>query len=269
MRYQIDHDLHIHTHLSICSSDEGQTPESILAHAKKSGLRTVCITDHYWDSAVPCHTGVNWWYEAQNFAHISQDCPMPKDDEVQVLFGCETDLDSENFVGIPQERWQDFSFIIVSTTHFHHMCGAAWENPTVEDLARLWVERFDAVLNANLPFGKVGIAHLACGLICMNSREKYLEVLDLIPATEMERLFAKAAKLGAGIELNFSDMSFADGEAETILRMFRIAKACGCKFYFGSDAHERTAFDGVAGIFERAITLLDLQESDKFIISEK
>ena len=37
--------------------------------------------------------------------------------------------------------------------------------------------------------------------------------------------------------------------------------------YLGSDAHERHAFNGVKDIFERAITLLDLKESDKFIIS--
>ncbi len=266
MRYQIDHDLHIHTHLSICSDDEGQNPESILAHAKKNGLKTVCITDHYWDDAVPCHTLVNWWYEAQNYAHISQDCPMPKDEEVQVLFGCETDLDSDNKVGIPRERWNDFGFIIISTTHFHHMCGPEWENPSPLDRARLWVERLEAVLNTPLPFGKVGIAHLACGLIDIHSREGYLETLRLIPTADMERLFTKAAKLGVGIELNFGDMSFAEEEAETVLRMFRIAKACGCKFYFGSDAHTRKAFEGVMEIFERAITLLDLQGSDKFII---
>ena len=44
-----------------------------------------------------------------------------------------------------------------------------------------------------------------------------------------------------------------------------VAKACGCKFYLGSDAHGRDGFAGVDKLFGRAIDLRDLQESDKFI----
>ena len=59
-------------------------------------------------------------------------------------------------------------------------------------------------------------------------------------------------------------MDFADDEADTVLRMFRIAKDCGCKFYLGSDAHHPRDFQNVRTIFARAIDLLGLQESDKF-----
>jgi len=51
-----------------------------------------------------------------------------------------------------------------------------------------------------------------------------------------------------------------------VLRMFHVAKQCGCKFYLGSDAHERWSFDGVYDVFERAINHLGLEESDKFEI---
>ena len=137
--------------------------------------------------------------------------------------------------------------------------------PYAEAVANRWVSRLDALLNAELPFKKTGIAHLACGLIDNRSREACLAALECIPTAEMERLFTKAAQLGVGIELNAGDMCFAPQEEDTILRMFRIAKACGCKFYLGSDAHGRESFAHVDEIFERAIDLLDLQESDKFI----
>ncbi len=265
MRFTIDHDLHIHTRLSICSDDPDQTPESILRHAKETHLKTICITDHYWDSAVPCTTAVNWWYEKQNFEHISQSLPLPQSEDVRFLFGCETDVDSINVLGVPESRWNDFDFIIISTTHFHHMSGPLWEDKSPEAIAKRWVERLDAVLNMKLPFHKVGIAHLATGVIG-NPHEATIAVLKLLPKDEMHRLFTKAATLGVGIELNADNMSFTDEEADVVLPMFRIAKACGCKFYLGSDAHERHAFNGVTDIFERAITLLDLKESDKFII---
>ena len=76
MRYTIDHDYHIHTYLSLCSQDPGQTPEGILKIAKENGLKRIVLTDHYWDTTVPCNTKVNPWYEMQNFDHIYQSCPF-------------------------------------------------------------------------------------------------------------------------------------------------------------------------------------------------
>ena len=48
------------------------------------------------------------------------------------------------------------------------------------------------------------------------------------------------------------------------LRIYRLAKEAGCRFYLGSDAHHPRAFDRAAENFEHIIGLLDLQESDKF-----
>lgn len=62
-------------------------------------------------------------------------------------------------------------------------------------------------------------------------------------------------------------MRFADAESEFILRIFRVAKECGCKFYFGSDAHHPNELDEAKAIFEKAIDLLELTEEDKFHIN--
>lgn len=93
-----------------------------------------------------------------------------------------------------------------------------------------------------------------------------MQVLDLLPSEKLIELFSKCAKLGVGIELNSSDMNFADNEADTVLRMFRIAKSCGCKFYMGSDAHHPKTLKAAKAIFERAIDALELTEDDKFYI---
>ena len=82
----------------------------------------------------------------------------------------------------------------------------------------------------------------------------------------MKRLFKKAAQFGVGIELNSSDMNFADEERDIVLKPYIIAKQCGCKFYCGSDAHHPKSLERAKGILERAITLLELTEDDKFII---
>ena len=47
MKFKIDHDYHIHSGLSECSSCADQTPARMLEYAKEYGLSRICITDHY------------------------------------------------------------------------------------------------------------------------------------------------------------------------------------------------------------------------------
>ena len=265
MKYKIDHDYHIHTFLSWCSSDEGQLPAAILEIAKARGLKQICVTDHYWDSAV---LGASNWYAPQNFEHISKSKPLPQDENIKFLFGAETELTKNLTLGIPLRRFNDFDFLIIPTTHFHMNGFTVNEDEfrNNQKLAKLWIKRLDYLLDLPLPFEKIGIAHLACHLINNNTYEDYLETLSLIEESEMERVFTKMAKVGCGVELNKGDMSFSDSEKDIVLRPFKIAKNCGCKFYLGSDAHNPSAFNNFKEVFDRAITLLDLKESDKFYI---
>lgn len=264
MKYIVDNDLHIHSYLSACSQDTEQTNERILEYARNCGLKTVCLTNHFWDSAVP---GASEWYAPQDFAHISKAKPLPTCDGIRFLFGCEADMDKQLRLGINEKLLPEFDFIIVSTTHLH-MKGFTSYNEDIADAkarARTWIKRLDALLEMELPFKKIGIAHLACRLIAP-TRGEYLETLSLLPEPELKRIFEKVASVGAGIELNGSDMSFSDEEEEIVLRPFRIAKECGCKFYFGSDAHHPAELERSIPIFERAVSLLGLTEEDKYII---
>ena len=265
MKFQIDHDYHIHSVLSSCSRDPEQSTQRILQYAKDKGLKEICITDHYWDSAVE---GASGWYAPQNFDHISQAKPLPQAEGIRFLFGCETEMDKFMTVGMPLSRFDDFDFVIIPTTHLH-MTGFTLSKKDAESNARraeLWVERLDKLFAQPLPFKKIGIAHLACPLLNKKSRQEYIEMLDMIPTADMERVFTKAAELGCGIELNRADMGFREGEKDSVLRMFRIAKRCGCKFYLGSDAHHPAGMDTSTPVFEKAIDLLGLTEDDKYHI---
>ena len=264
MKYIIDNDLHIHSKISSCSNDREQTNERILRYAKENGLRTICLTDHFWDETVD---GASDWYRPQNYKHIAAAKPLPQGENTRFLFGCETELNKDLTLGVSKENFGLFDFIIIPTTHFHMKGYTLTEEDlsTVQNRAYAWVKRLDAVLGMDLPFHKTGIAHLTCGLIAP-TRQDYIEVLKLIPEEEMKRLFSKAARLGVGIELNSSDMNFAKEEADVVLRPYRIAKECGCKFYCGSDAHHPHELDRAKAIFERAIDMLELKEEDKFVI---
>ncbi|MBR6579102.1 MAG: PHP domain-containing protein [Clostridia bacterium] len=262
MKYTFDHDFHIHSQISSCSRDPEQNNERILKYAEDEGLHTIVLADHFWDETVP---GASKWYAAQDYPHICQAKPLPQSDKVKFLFGCETEMDKNMTVGCSRERMEELAFIVIPTTHFHMEKFTIAEEhlATPQTRAQVWVDKLDALLSMDLPFHKIGIAHLVCGLIWKGDRAKYLETLDSIAEADMHRIFAKAASLGVGIEIN---MSYPDEERDTVLRPFRIAKEEGCKFYLGSDAHHPAGLDNARKKFERAIDDLELTEEDKFIL---
>ena len=266
MRYTVDHDYHIHSLLSSCSRDEGQTPERILQYALDNGLRRIVITDHYWDSSIE---GASDWYKPQNLEWIKKSLPLPSAEGVEFLFGAETEMKHDFTLGISKSALCELDFIVVPTTHLNGVgFGVSTElAKTPEGRAKTWLMKLEALLSKPLPFHKMGVAHLACSLIAPK-RETYLEALRLLPEGEMRRLFARAAEVGVGIELNSFDMRFSESEAECVLRPFEIAKACGCKFYLGSDAHHPKDLDAAKSVFERAIDYLELKESNKFYIGK-
>lgn len=260
MRYIVDHDFHIHSNLSPCGKDPTQTPENILKYAKRNGLRKIAVTDHFWDKAVPT---TKPYYQEKGFDLITKNLPLPQCDGIEFLFGCEADMDCNGNVGLSPANADKLDFIIVSTTHMH-----IWYDSTfsLEDRADAYVKRFQALLDSQLPLQKTGVAHLTNRLIARDQWDWHMQVLDMIPDETFQFLFRQAQEKGLGIELNIELPRYEEKDIPRILRPYQIAKACGCKFYLGSDAHRTDELDETIEIFRQIIDLLDLQECDKFII---
>lgn len=264
MKYIYDHDLHIHSVLSLCSGNPEQNPQRILKYAKDNNLKTICITDHFWHSEeIPCS---NDWYAQQNMAHIKKSLPLPQAEGINFLFGCETELSADFTLGVTEKDLDELDFIVIPTDHFHIRPFVLRNKDfsSAERRAESWYKHFEAVLDMALPWGKIGLAHLAISSLG-GTHEEYLETLATLDENEMKRLFTKAAKVNAGIELNYDDMNYKDKDKEAVLRMFKIAKECGCRFYLGSDAHSPDVFSTTKAVFEKAINDLELQENNKFI----
>lgn len=194
--FVVDHDFHIHSCLSTCSRDPEQTPHRLLRYAEENGFKQIVLTDHFWDSAVP---GASQWYRSQDYAWISQALPLPQSDQVSFLFGAETYMDAALTLGISDERWDAFSFVVIPTTHMHFrgFTLSAEEAETAQGRANAWVRRLDNLLSRDLPFHKIGIAHLVCGLIAPDL-ETYRQVFELLPDQKLEELFAQCARVGVG-----------------------------------------------------------------------
>ena len=258
MKFRIDHDMHMHSKLSICSTDPNQVPNELLRFAEEQGLSTICLTDHHWDEAVPTsYPKPDYWYSLQNWAKVSSWGKLPQGKNTRFLFGCEIDMDKAGALGLAPEHYDRFDFIIVPVNHLHltgFTCEGGEDSPT---RARLWCTRLERTLDAALPFHKVGLAHLTGAT----------DVFAYISDEELTRLFTKAAERGCGVELNCNWLDCSDEVFASIhLRVLGIAKACGCRFYLGSDAHSLDRFERRIANFTKIITALDLEESDKFIL---
>ncbi len=129
-------------------------------------------------------------------------------------------------------------------------------------LADFLVQSFDSLmdhpeLHKILQTTPVSIAHPFQPVGYVQYRE---DTIALIPDETFAKLFAKAAGLGVGLEINTNCSS------PQLLRMNRIAKAQGCKFTLGSDTH---SIAGAESIFktDAATDALELTQDDlmKFI----
>lgn len=265
--FQINHDFHIHSQLSSCSADPEQSTARILQYAEDSGLTDICLTDHFWDEDVP---GASAWYIPQNTPHLMEALPLPQSDRVRFHFGCETEMDKHGTIGLSEKKMELFDFIIIPTTHLH-MAGFTIDG-SADAAARAdaWVSRLESVLNRDLPFEKIGIAHLTCSLMAGRpSAFNQADVLRLISDETMSELFALAAKRKVGIELNFSMAKYGGEMLVEILRPYQIAKKCGCKFYMGSDAHHVEQLLAAKENFRRIAERLELTEEDRFCLPAK
>ncbi len=261
MRYIADHDYHIHSTVSRCCKDINQTPERILLYAKENRFTSICLTNHFWDEKIPSEAE---WIEEHSYSYLCSVLPLPSADKIRFLFGAELDMDYNGVLGISENRLEKLDFVTVATTHLH-LAGNTVKKPITspEEAAKIWLDKIDKLLSMSLPFYKMGLAHLTTGHIL---KEKTPEVIKLLSDSDLYRIFSLCADKKIGIELNTKTIFNSEEEKDILLRPYFIAKDCGCKFYLGSDAHKTDVLLNAKENFERIITLLDLEESNKFIL---
>ena len=235
---KITSDLHIHTNLSSCAHRDA-TFEGYVANAAKDGLTCLGFTDHLWDSArIP---GVTGWYAPQNVEHVLQlKEKLPREmDGVRLLFGCETEFAYDGKLCLAEESFEHFDFVIVPHSHTHMGVVAPRERVADHKLhAEFIMETFMKLVTHPLAHKVLSAAH---PFVPGTAHPTYDDVQKFIPNSYLYEAFAAAKESGIAIEMNGSCLVYKAPELIPVceyVRIYSIAKECGCKFTYGSDSHD-------------------------------
>lgn len=231
----IPHDLHVHTYLSACCPDKVRhRPAAILAEAERLGRRLIGFSDHVWaNPLLPAPA----WYQPQDerqILRLREDLKSVSS-PVRVLVGCEADTASPGRFGISPAFAATLDFVNLSCSHFHmrnFVAQPADDSPGA--LGKHMLEFFRSAAGSGLA---TAIAH---PLLPFGHLPQYEQAIASLGDAELLDAFHVAAAHGVALEITAKFISPSRGVAwglETPQRVLSLAKAAGCRFTFGSDAH--------------------------------
>jgi HisJ family histidinol phosphate phosphatase len=255
------HDIHIHTHISSCCVDNNSNPENIIKTASEKGYKTIGFSDHVWDN--PAFTPSEW-YRPQNLEHILKiKQELPKDTYgVKVLIGCETEYCGNGIIGLSKEAASQLDYVLVPMSHTHQRGFVIPDKEyTNIEVAKLMINYFKEVVNLDIA---TGIAHPFAPL----GFKDVDGILNCILDNELSECFSMAAEKRVSIEINAAVFHEALGKYddtyhdESFIRIFKIAKKCGCLFHFGSDAHSLESLKARKESLEKIVEEIGIEEKD-------
>lgn len=254
-------DLHVHTTASRCCHDENQRAENIMATLKSLGMERIGFTDHLW--ALPGYPP-NAFYQGQNGdknLSLKELIDSRDDWGVDILVGCEADMTAPGIFGITPELREKLDYVILASNHFH-IKGFVEppEAPTPEAVGRHMLKFFLSAATSGL------CDILAHPLFPCGYTDVYDRAVASISDAEFFDAFASVAAVGVGMEINPCFYPNPEKKrffsVETPTRFLLIAKAAGCKFSFGSDAHQLLDFAPALERLRYFAEALDLTDDD-------
>ena len=260
------HDLHVHTNLSFCAP-RTTTAESYLELCAEDGIRRIGFTNHIY---TPEQLGVADPGHLHYALKIREELAAADRYPVQVLVGCEVETFYGQPPGLKPEAAAAFDYVLLAASHiFNQMHAYSHMDLSTPDKVReLLLEQFRraCMLPYELP---TGICHPLYPVCCPFEQE----VVDGITDSQLKECFSLAAERHRSIEIHAclfrpSTALDADGLSPSYLRILAAAKACGCRFHFGSDVHAPEGFAAAHRKLELAARKLGITEADLWSVAQ-
>lgn len=258
------HDLHVHTNLSLCAKD-GVTAGDYIPFCEKESIEVIGFSNHLYLDRVLKKRGFSEETGLKRALKLKEEISeLKKKTDVKILFGCEV----ENYFGqepsLHPDDAENFDYILIAASHILNAKDEYknYDLSTPEKLRKMLIEQFvrACALDYKVP---TCICHPLYPILSPDEQE----VVDGISDRELENLFTYAKESNKAIEIhsclyrNGTQLN-ALGVSESYIRLLTIAKKCGLKFSFGTDAHRVSDFSGKHALLHTAARLAGIHESD-------
>jgi len=252
---KITHDLHLHTGLSLCAPREARF-EDFIEPALSMGLEKIGISNHFWHEDIP-PLYEDGFFTIQNFKYLEQEADaIRREKRIKISFGCEAEYNHViGDVAMTEECAERFDHILVSHSHTHIIMPKELKEDPARHMQFL-MKSYSDVIRGKISKYVTAIAH-PFDAVCTPD-DMVWKMYRTVTDDDFRFLFDETAERGIAYELNVVGHSLKtreDFENSTMIYPARLAKECGCKFTFGSDAHSAPEFPHYV---ENALLLADI-----------
>lgn len=246
-------DLHLHTNLSACAPFE-TTLKTYLEHCGDERLYKIGITNHLYEDK-----GIDHILQIKNEIHS-----LPKDLPIQILVGCEAEIYYGQKPTLTKKDASQLDYVLLAPSHIfnqlHHYKNL--DLTTSDKIRELIIENFKQAC-----YQDFGVPTAICHPLYPICAPNQQEILDGMTDAQLAECYTLAAQHDKSIEIHaclYRNTVTLDEEglSPSYIHMLSIAKECGCKFHFGSDAHEPQAFINKHGLLQRAAERAGICEDD-------
>lgn len=236
-------DLHLHTNLSFCAP-ERTTINSFLPYCEQEGIKKIGIANHLYTNMGIEHT-----------LKIKNEIDEVKDSSpVEILLGCEMELFYDEEPMLNAQNARNFDYVMIAPSHIFNQYSH-YKNidlSTAEKIRDVIIDNFMRACKVEL-----GVPTAICHPlypICAGNQQG---ILDCMSDKQLRECYTFAADHNKCIEVHAcvyrNDVPLDDeGLSPTYIHMLSVAKECGCKFHFGSDAHSTESFLDRHKLLDRA-----------------
>lgn len=236
MHMKIRHDMHMHTHLSVCCVEKDiHIPENIISLAEEMKLHTLGFSDHMWTNSAITPSA---FYAEQDFRQIEllKDILADIDTPVRISVGCEADMPAPGIFTVTPESVESLDHVLLACSHFHmkdFIEQPETNNP--KDVAKHLLRHFRAGAEADF------ITAIAHPFFPLGHIHNYDKIIAAISDAELIDACGIAAENNIAMEITTAYLPGSKGfefSYETPLRILECAKKASCSFVCGSDAHD-------------------------------